>query len=230
MTGPLEGDRRSHTAGGRPSWGRTTRLWMVLGANLALVGALIVVGVKAHSLAVWAEGADYLADAAAIGVSLAAIRLDRRPGGRGRATRYAAGVNAAWLLGLSLLVAAGAADRLLAGTRQVHGLAVLVTSGIAAVVMLGGALLLGGDVDDDDGDEGAALNVRAVLVDTAADAAAAGGVALAGAIIVVAGGLYWLDPAVALVVSLVVGYHALRLLGRVRASLRAADAGGRPSA
>jgi cobalt-zinc-cadmium efflux system protein len=45
----------------------------VLLLNLGLVAALVIVGVAAHSLAVFAAGADYLADAAAIGVSLLAI-------------------------------------------------------------------------------------------------------------------------------------------------------------
>ncbi len=205
---------------------RTARLWMVLAANLALVAGLIVVGAAAHSVAVWAEGADYLADAAAIGVSLLAIHLsrradERRPGGFPRATRYAAAVNAGWLLVLSLRVAAGATDRLLRGVREVHGLPVLIGSGVAAVVMLGGALLLGGDVDDDDdADEGEELNVRAILLDTAADAAAAAGVAAAGAVIAATGGLYWLDPAVALVIAVVVAWHAVRLLRRIRTALR----------
>jgi divalent metal cation (Fe/Co/Zn/Cd) transporter len=75
--------------------------------------------------------------------------------------------------------------------------------------MLGGALILGGDTDAVDGD----LNMRAVLLDTAA-----GGVAIAGAIILAAGGLYWIDPAAALVVSTVVAYHAIRLLQQVAAS------------
>jgi cobalt-zinc-cadmium efflux system protein len=204
---------------------RSARLWAVLVANLALVGALIGVGLAAHSLGVWAEGADYLADAAAIGVALAALRLQAptttRPQGRPDATRYAALVNAGWLLALSLLVAAGAVDRLATGTRQVRGLPVLVVSGIAATVMLAGALLLGGDLDDDDDDDGAALSVRAVLLDTAADAAAAGGVAAAGAVILATDGLYWLDPTVALVISLAVATQAARLLTRIRRSRRA---------
>jgi hypothetical protein len=80
----------------RVTLGRTSRLWLVLAANLALVGALVGVGVSAHSLGVLAEGAGYLADAAAIGVSLAAIRLSARPAtpvqlnGYPWATRYAA--------------------------------------------------------------------------------------------------------------------------------------------
>ena len=198
---------------------RTARLWAVLVANLALVAVLVAIGVSAHSVGVWAEGVDYLADAAAIGVSLLAIRLASGSAGRySKATRYAALVNAGWLLLLSFLVAAGAADRLVAGVREVHGLPVLVVSGIASVAMLGGALLLRRDIDnDDDSDD---LNVRAVLLDTAADAAAAAGVAATGGVIYATGGNYWLDPTVALIIAVIVGYHSSRLVGRVRVSLR----------
>jgi cobalt-zinc-cadmium efflux system protein len=125
---------------------RTVRLWAVLVADLALVGVLVSVGITSHSLGVLAEGADYLADAAAIGVSLLAIHLSSRaatpehPRGHPRATRYAAAVNGGWLLLLSLVVAAESAERLIAGVRQVHGLPVLVVSGAAAFVMLAGAL------------------------------------------------------------------------------------------
>ena len=204
---------------------RTARLWAILVANLALVGALIGVGITAHSLGVWAEGADYLADAAAIGVSLLAIRLSkqaptpRHPEGCPRATRYAAAVNGAWLLLLSVLVGAGSTERLVAGGRQVHGLPVLVVSGAAAAVMLAGALLLSADIDHD-GDADDDLNLRAVLLDTAADSAAAAGVAVTGAVIYRTHGLYWLDPAVALAIALVVGYQAVRLLSRTRDALR----------
>ena len=57
---------------------RTQRLTVVLLLNLSLVGALVVVGLAAHSLAVFAAGADYLADAAAVGVSL--LASGSRPG------------------------------------------------------------------------------------------------------------------------------------------------------
>jgi cobalt-zinc-cadmium efflux system protein len=61
-----------------------------------------------------------------------------------------------------------------------------------------------------------------VLLDTAADAAAAAGVAVSGAIILAAGGAYWLDPAVALVIALVVGFHSVRLLRKITAALTGA--------
>jgi cobalt-zinc-cadmium efflux system protein len=127
---------------------------------------------------------------------------------------------------LCLLVASGAIDRLATGAHTVHGLPVLIVSGAAAVAMLSGALLLGGDLGEVDDDEGDGLNVRAVLVDTAADAAAATGVAITGAVILVSGGLYWLDPTVALVVSCLVAFHAVRLLRRVTSVLRSAPAPG----
>jgi Co/Zn/Cd efflux system component len=57
---------------------RTRRLALVLLLNLALITALVLVGLAAHSLAVLAAGADYLADAGPIGVSLLAIWLASR--------------------------------------------------------------------------------------------------------------------------------------------------------
>src|SRR5438309_764787 len=62
-----------------------------------------------------------------------------------------------------------------------------------------------------------------------ADAAAAIGVAVSGAIILIANGLYRLDSAVALVIAVVVGYHAVRLMRRVLADLRVGSHVSRPT-
>jgi cobalt-zinc-cadmium efflux system protein len=214
---------------------RKQRLTVVLVANLLLVTALVAVGLAAHSLAVLAAGADYLADAGAIGISLLAIWLasrpptPARPRGHPHATSIAALVNAGWLLVLNIIVAVAAVQHLATGAHRVAGLPVLITSGVAAVVMAAGALVLGGDTENGGGEggggengggEGGDLNVKAVLLDTAADSAAAAGVAVSGAVIFATGGFYWLDPATALVIALVVGYHALMLLRRIGAALR----------
>jgi cobalt-zinc-cadmium efflux system protein len=175
---------------------------------------------------VLAAGGDYLADAAAIGISLLAIGLarrpptPRRPGGYPRATAYAALVNLTLLLAVVAAVAAGAIGRLVSGPGHVHGLPVLIASGIAALVMLGGGLILGGDAGDPGDSEGDRANVRAVLLDTLADSAAAGGVAVTGAIILADPALTWLDPAVALVIAAVIGYQALALIRQVVSALR----------
>jgi cobalt-zinc-cadmium efflux system protein len=86
--------------------------------------------------------------------------------------------------------------------------------------MLVGALILRNDREEPDDDDGDRANMKAVLLDTVADAAAAAGAALAGAIIAVTGGHYWLDPAVALVIASVVGYHVVVLLRNVVRTLR----------
>lgn len=197
---------------------RSRRLAVVLLLNLFLVAALVVVGLTAHSLAVFAAGADYLADAAAIGVSLLAIYIASRPRGHPKATTVAALVNAGWLLILNIVIIMAAIQHLIAGAHHVDGLPVLIVSAIAAAIMLVGALILGGDADDEDGNED--LNVKAVLLDTAADAAAAAGVAVSGAVILATGGWYWLDPATALVIAVIIGYHALKLTRTIMADLR----------
>jgi cation diffusion facilitator family transporter len=208
---------------------RTQRLFIVLALNLGLVTALVAVGVTAHSLAVLAAGGDYLLDAAGVGVALLAIRLSARPAngasqeGTAKAPNVAALINSGWLLVLEVVVAAAAVNRLITGTLQVDGLPVLIVSGVAALVMVGGALILRGDGDDnqDETDEHD-LSMAAVLLDTIADAAAAAGVAAIGAIILATGGWYWLDPAVALTIALVIGYHAVALIRKVLMRLRAA--------
>ena len=204
---------------------RAQRLIVVLVLNLGLVAALVIVGITAHSLAVLAEGGDYLLDAAGVAVALLAIRLSARPASRARPapTDVAALVNCGWLLALEILIIGAAAERLLTRTPQVHGLPVLIVSGVAALTMTAGALVLQADPDDDDDDaDGRDLSVAAVLLDTVSDAAAAAGVAVTGGIILAAGGWYWLDPAVALVIAVVIAYHALALLRKVLVRLRSA--------
>lgn len=208
---------------------RKVRLLIVLGLNLALIAALVVVGVTAHSLGVLAAGGDYLVDAGAILLALFAIWLTerppsaRRPQGYPHATAYAAMINVTLLGVVVLFVIVSAVWRLVHGVDEVHGLPVLVTSAIAAVTMIVGAFILGGDVDDDDDTDADRANMRAILLDTIADAAAATGVAVTGAVILATSGWYWLDPAVALVISLVIGYHVVVLLREILASRRATD-------
>ena len=213
---------------------RTQRLTLVLVLNLGLVVALVAVGLTAHSLAVLAEGGDYLLDAAGVAVALLAIRLSARSSGQARLpgrpapTDLAALFNCGWLFLLEVLVAAAAAGRLITRTPEVHGLPVLVVSGVAALTMTIGALVLRAGPDDDDGETGSRdLSVAAVLLDTVADAAAAAGVAATGGIILATGDWYWLDPAVALVIAMIVGYHAAILLCKVlrRLRLRSASSG-----
>jgi cobalt-zinc-cadmium efflux system protein len=190
---------------------RDLRLGLVLAINLTMVLALVAVGLLAHSLGVLAAGADYLGDALGAGLSLTALRLSRH-GHHPRATTFAALANSSFLLIVTLTVAAAAIHRLIAGTPSIHGAPVIVISVVAAAAMIVCALILG-NVEGD-------LSMESVMLDTVADAAAALGVAISGTIILATAGVYWLDSLVALVISIVVAYHALRLMRRAQIDLR----------
>src|SRR5205814_212080 len=60
------------------SMNRETRLQVVLGLNLVLVGVLVAFGFLAHSLGLLADAWDTVADVAAVLVALVAVRLTRR--------------------------------------------------------------------------------------------------------------------------------------------------------
>jgi cobalt-zinc-cadmium efflux system protein len=182
------------------------RLGAVLGINLVMVLALLLVGFFAHSLGVLASGADYLGDAFGAGLALLALRLSHRRQ-NGRATALAALVNASLLLTVTLVVIVEAIYRLSTGAPSIHGAPVVLVSVIAAGAMIACALILG--------DVGGDLGIQSVMLDSVADAAAALGVAISGGVILLTGGTYWLDSLVALVIALVVAFHAIKLLRKV---------------
>ena len=188
------------------------RLGLVLVINVVMVLGLVSVGLAAGSLGVLASGADYFGDAFGTGLSLTALRMSRRPRGHPRATSYAALVNATLLLLVTLAVGVEAVYRLSTGAPSIDGLPVVIVSVVAAAAMIACALILG-DVEGD-------LNMQSVMLDTVADAAAALGVAVSGGVILITGGLFWLDSVVALIIAVVVGYHAVRLIRSVLADLR----------
>jgi cobalt-zinc-cadmium efflux system protein len=190
------------------------KLVLVLLANVAMVVALVIVGLASHSLGVLAAGGDYLGDAAGVALSLAALRLSRHARGHPQATSYAALANATFLLVVTAVVIIAALSRLTGGAPHVQGLPVIVVSLVAGAVMVACALVIG-TVESED------LNMRSVMLDTLADGASAVGVALSGAIILAANGVYWLDSAVALGIAVIITYHAIKLIRDVLAHLRA---------
>lgn len=194
---------------------QSQRLAIVLALNVLLVGGLVIVGLTAHSLGVLAAGGDSVADSLAICLGLFAIHVRERSGGNSKATTAVAAVNATLLLLITSAVAVEGIRRLLGRSPEVNGLPVLIASTVTMVVMLGCAVIAGGDDDDDDD-----LHMRSIVLDTIADAISAGAVAVTGAVIVWTGSFYWLDPAVALVIGVVIGYQAIRLLRDALRELR----------
>lgn len=196
------------------------RLAIVLALNVALIGGLVIVGITARSVGVLAAAGDTLADLVALTLGLIAVALrDRDPDrpGANRPIAVVALLNAALLVAVTVAVAVEAIAKLADGSPAVLGLPMAVIAMITLVVMIVGALVLGLASHRED------IHMKTVLIDTLADAAAAAGVLTAGIIIWITGGLYWLDPVIALVVAALIGYTGIRLAMQAMAALRGAD-------
>ncbi|HEY6961803.1 MAG TPA: cation diffusion facilitator family transporter, partial [Gaiellaceae bacterium] len=118
---------------------RIRPLTVALGLILAFMAVEIVLGVVAHSLALLSDAAHMLVDAAALGISVWAARLARRPPtgrmtfGFGRAEVLSAQANGLTLLVLGVLIVAEAAHRLVAPP-DVRAPLVVATAAAGAVV------------------------------------------------------------------------------------------------
>lgn len=189
----------------------------MLALNAALILALVVVGLTAHSVSVLAAAGDTVGDCLGLALGLVAVTLrDRNPDHphAQRPIAVAALINACLLILVTLSVVIESVSRLLAGSPPVSGLPVIVVSVITVLVMLAGAAVLGRGAAEED------LHMRSVLLDALADAGAAAGVAVAGAVILISGGLYWLDPVLAVAISAVIAVAAVRLMVKAIAGLR----------
>lgn len=114
-------------------------LAVALGLILAFMAAEVVLAVAAHSLALLSDAAHMLVDAAALGLSVWAARLARRPPEGGmtfgfrRAEILSAQGNGVTLLVLGLLIVAEAVHRLVAPP-HVHAPIVVATAAAGGVV------------------------------------------------------------------------------------------------
>jgi cobalt-zinc-cadmium efflux system protein len=188
---------------------RERRLTFVIVLNLVIVAAQVVTGLIARSLGLLADAGHNLADVGAVALALWAVRLSRRrptPSrsyGWHRSTVLAAQANAAAILAVTALIAFEALRRLGDPTEVRGG---IVT--VAALVALAGnafSVVLLRDAHHD-------LNMRSASLHMLGDVGASAGVALSGIVILVTGGNYWVDPAVSLLVGLLITREAVRLL------------------
>jgi cobalt-zinc-cadmium efflux system protein len=177
-----------------------------------MITGLLIVGLTSHSLGVLAAGGDFIADSTAIALGLMAVNL-RDKHGKHQAPTYMALINSLLLLGITIFVLVQAVERLITQSPEVHGLPVLVVSIISTLAMASGVVILGRGAGNED------LHMRSVLLDTISDGLAAAAVAIAGGIIFITHGVYWLDAAVAVIISIVIGFGALKLLRDVALAL-----------
>jgi cobalt-zinc-cadmium efflux system protein len=191
------------------------RLTIALVLILGLMVAEVVAGVMADSLALLSDAAHMLTDAGAIALALFAARLARRPASGGftfgfrRAEILSAQVNGATLVGLAVLIALEAIQRLL-NPPDVAGLAVLVVAIVGIAVNLVATRVLAGA-------DRSSLNVEGAFQHVLTDLFAFIATAIAGAVVLLTD-FSRADGIAALVVAALMlrsGYGLLRDSGRV---------------
>ena len=192
------------------------RLWAAAALNAVITLAELVGGLVSGSLALLSDAAHNLSDVVAVVLALWARRLSRRPPtirhsyGFKRVEVLAAMVNALSLVGVTVLIAREAVDRLLHPQPVAQGIMLAV-----ALVALGanaGSVLLLRRHDGDD------VNVRSAFLHMAQDALASLAVVVAALFAHTAAGPY-VDPAAALLVGLVVLRSALSLAWQTLATI-----------
>ncbi|MBN2907769.1 MAG: cation transporter [Rhodobacteraceae bacterium] len=182
--------------------------WAV-GLNTAYVIVEAAAGFLTGSLALLADAAHNLTDVAGLLIAWGAAVLGKRAAtrthswGLGRATIMAAMLNATAILIGVVWVIWQAVHRFQTPV-EVPGLAILVVALLGIGVNTGSALLFMRLRKND-------LNARGAFLHMAADAAVSGAVVLAAAGILVTG-WSWLDPTVAIAVSLLIAVTAAGLL------------------
>ncbi len=180
-----------------------------MGLNTTYVLVEATAGFMTGSLALLADAAHNLTDVAGLLIAWGAAVLAKRAGtanytfGYGRATILAAMLNAIAIL-IGVVVVIWEAAHRFQSIVEVPGLTILLVALVGIGVNTGSALLFMKSQKDD-------LNAKGAYLHMAADAAVSGAVVLAAAGIMVSG-WQWLDPAVAIVVSVLIAWTAWRLL------------------
>lgn len=185
------------------------RLLFVLLLALSYAGIELVGGLITGSLALLADSLHMVSDVAALALSLLAVWMATRPAsgrrtfGNSRAEILGALANGLALGVVAVFITTHAIERFMS-PRDVEG-------GGVIVVAVGGLLINLVSLWILEAGRGASLNVRGAWLHVASDTLASVGVILAGAGIW-AFGWIWLDPAVSIVVSVLVLLSAWHLV------------------
>lgn len=176
-----------------------TRLRWAFAIIVTFMGVEAVGGVLAHSLALIADAGHMFADAGALALSIAALRMSRRPAnhrysyGHERYQVLAAFVNGLTLLLLSVWIVYEAVLRLLA-PEIVAGWTMLIVATLGLAANVAAFLVLSGT---------GGLNERGALAHVFGDLLGSAA-AMAAAVVILASGWMPVDPLLSILVSLLI--------------------------
>jgi cobalt-zinc-cadmium efflux system protein len=207
---------RGHTHGDvesrGPRRGETRRpLTITLALVVAYMGAEVIGGLLANSLALLADAGHMLSDAGALALALVAIRMAERPPtakhtyGYYRAEILAALANGATLMAIAFVIILEAYDRI-SNPPAVAG-------GLMMTVAVGGLLINGAGLWILHSGRDESLNVRGAWLHVLTDALGSVQAIVAGGLIL-AFGWNWIDPVASVLIGLLLIYSAWSILGQ----------------
>jgi cobalt-zinc-cadmium efflux system protein len=192
--------------------------------NFLFVVIEVIVGLDIHSLSLLSDAGHNLADVASLAMALVAIRLlrvratDKYTYGFKKTTILVALLNAAILL-LSLgAIGYEALHRLMTPEAALPGKTISVVAAIGIGINALTAMLFFRNKESD-------LNVRGAFLHLLSDAIVSAGLVIGGLVIFYTH-LYWIDPALSLVIAIIILYSTWQLLrDSLRLSLDGVPAG-----
>lgn len=189
--------------------GGARRLWIVLLLVGGYMVAEVIGGLLTNSLALLADAGHMLSDVAALGLALFALRMARREATARRTYGYyrteilAALANGATLVAISVLIFMEAYERFSAPPEVQGAMMMGIATGGLAINLVGLWVLRSA--------ESQTLNERGAWLHVLTDALGSVG-AILGGLAVWKFGWYWADPAVSVVIGLLVIYSSWGLL------------------
>jgi len=202
------GSARVRSLSGPQREGESRRLALTLGISVIAMLVEAIGGYRANSLALMSDAGHMLADAAAIGLSLFALRVSVRPADARRTYGYyrleilAALLNGALLIAIAIGIAVEAYQRLLHPEPvQTHTVIALACIGIA---LNGAGLWLTHSGPH------ASMNLRSTFLHLAGDLLNSVGVLASAALIALTGQLA-IDPIVSFLIAATIVWSAVRL-------------------
>lgn len=209
---PAESGTHEHAHGGgtHAHGSKNTRRLII---TLLIAGAYMVAeavgGLLANSLALLADAGHMLSDVAALGLSLFALWFARRPADAKRTYGYyrveilAALVNGATLIAIAIYIFIEAYQRFRAPPQVQGGMMIAIACGGLVVNLVGLWILNAGKNES--------LNVRGAWLHVLTDALGSVGAIFAG-VLVWAFRWNWADPAISVLIALLVIYSSWALL------------------